>query len=71
MTDPKEKLLQAALAHVPFDGWSESTFKAAVADSDLDPTLANAVCPRGAVDLAVAYHQQGDAQMLARLEKKT
>ena len=54
MTDPKEKLLQAALAHVPFDGWSESTFKAAVADSDVDPTLANAVCPRGAVDLAVA-----------------
>lgn len=70
MTDPKEKLLQAALAHVPFDGWSESTFKAAVADSDVDPTLANAVCPRGAVDLAVAYHQQGDAQMLARLEKE-
>ena len=70
MTDPKEKLLQAALAHVPFDGWSESTFKAAVADSDIDPTLANAVCPRGAVDLAIAYHQHGDAQMLARLEKE-
>lgn len=70
MSDPKKKLLQAALAHVPFDGWSQSTFKAAIADSDVDATLANAVCPRGAVDLAVAYHQQGDAQMLARLEQE-
>lgn len=70
MTDPKEKLLQAALNHVPFDGWSVSTFRAAIADSDVDPTLANALCPRGAVDLAVAYHQQGDAQMLARLAEE-
>ena len=70
MSDPKEKLLQAALAHVPFDGWSVSTFKAAIADSDVDPTLANAVCPRGAVDLAVAYHKQGDAEMLERLAQE-
>lgn len=64
MSDPKEQLLDAALMHVPFDGWSETTFKAAVQDSEVDPTVARAVCPRGAIDLAIAYHKRGDAQML-------
>lgn len=68
MTDPKDKLLDAALDHVPFDGWSEATFAAAVRDSELDATVARAVCPRGAVDLAVAYHNRGDAQMLEQLK---
>lgn len=62
-----ETLLNAALAHVPFDGWSEDTFRAAVTDTGLDATLARAVCPRGAVDLALAFHARGDAEMLARL----
>lgn len=65
--DPKEKLLDAALPHVPFDGWSPATFAAAMRDSDVDPAVARAVCPRGSVDLAVAYHKRGDAEMLAGL----
>ena len=65
--DPKARLLDAALIHVPFDGWSEATFKAAVADADMDMTLARSLCPRGGVDLAIAYHNRGDAEMLARL----
>ena len=67
MDDPREKLLDAALSHVPFDGWSPATFKAAIADSGVDPTVARAVCPRGALDLAVAFHKRGDALMLERL----
>lgn len=63
--DPKALLLEAALMHVPFDGWSHTTFEAAILDSGVDRTIARAICPRGAVDLAVAYHKQGDAQMLA------
>ncbi|UWR22813.1 COQ9 family protein [Sulfitobacter sp. S190] len=72
MTDaaqsPKDRLLEAALMHVPFDGWSDATFRAAVADSDVDRAVADSVCPRGAVDLALHYHHKGDAAMLARLE---
>ena len=68
MENPKDKLLDAALDHVPFEGWSEATFKAAVRDSEVDATVARAVCPRGAVDLAVAYHKRGDALMLERLK---
>jgi ubiquinone biosynthesis protein COQ9 len=63
----KEQLLDAALDHVPFDGWSDATFQAAVRDAGVDSTMAAAVCPRGAVYLAIAYHQRGDALMLARL----
>lgn len=65
--DLKTRLLEAAEAHVPFDGWSEATFAAAIADSDVDPVVARALCPRGAVDLAVAYHKAGDSQMVAAL----
>ncbi|MGH1354608.1 MAG: COQ9 family protein [Thalassovita sp.] len=68
MTAPnlKETLLDAALIHVAFDGWSAQTFTAAVEDTGVDMALARAVCPRGAVDLAVAYHQRGDRLMIER-----
>ncbi len=66
--DIKDQLLDASLDHVPFDGWSEATFRAAVSDAGIDPTMAKAVCPRGAVDLAIAYHHRGDALMLERLK---
>lgn len=65
--DLKERLLDAALAHVPFEGWSEATFRAAVRESGVDPALARALCPRGAVDLAIAFHRRGDAAMAERL----
>ncbi|MEZ5911660.1 MAG: COQ9 family protein [Paracoccaceae bacterium] len=65
--DPRERLLDAALPHVAFDGWGEATFRAACADAGLAPALARAVCPRGAVDLALAYHARGDRAMRARL----
>jgi len=65
--NPKEQLLDAALTHVPFDGWSETTFQAAIADTGIDSTVARAVCPRGSVDLAVAYHKRGDALMIDRM----
>ena len=67
--DPKARLLEAALMHVPFDGWSEATFQAAITDSGVPPGVARATCPRGAVNLAIAYHEAGDAAMLEALAK--
>lgn len=60
-------VLDAALAHVPFDGWSEATLRAALADSGLDAALGPALFPRGALDLALAYHRRGDDLMAERL----
>jgi len=64
--DLKAQLLDAALIHVAFDGWSDASFEAAVQDMDLELAFARTLCPRGAVDLAIAYHLRGDGEMLAR-----
>ena len=61
--DWKEAVLDAALAHVAFDGWSDATLNAAIADSGASPALARALFPRGGIDLAVAYHLRGDRLM--------
>ena len=65
--DTGARVLAAALAHVPFDGWSATTLRAAAAEAGVPLALARAVFPRGGVDLAMAYHRQGDAAMVARL----
>ncbi len=70
MTDLKDQLLDAALMHVPFDGWSEAALRGAAADVGADRAAVRAACPRGALDLAVAFHKRGDALMLERLEKE-
>jgi ubiquinone biosynthesis protein COQ9 len=66
--DLKDRLLEAALVHVPFDGWSDRTLRAAATDAGIDLALARAMFPRGGVDLALAYHARGDAEMAARLQ---
>ena len=67
-SDILARLLAAAKPHVPFDGWSAATFDAAVTESGVGEGLARAVCPRGAVNLALAYHAEGDQAMVTRLE---
>jgi len=59
--DVKTRLMQAAKAHVVFDGWSDATFNAAARECDMTPEAARAICPNGAVDLAEAFHKAGDA----------
>jgi ubiquinone biosynthesis protein COQ9 len=67
--DPtREKLTEAAIAHVIFDGWGPETFAAAVTDSGVSDVLARVAAPRGAVDLAGAYHKGGDRRMLEALK---
>lgn len=67
MEHAKSRVLLAALPHVAFDGWSEISLAAAIADSGVEPGLARALFPRGGVDLAVAYHRMGDAAMVEAL----
>ena len=65
--DPRARIVKAALPNVPFDGWSEATLRAAIAATDTAPALGHALFPRGAVDLALAFHRAGDAAMAERL----
>ena len=66
--EPRDRLIDAALGHVPFDGWSDVTFRAAIADSGVAPGLARALFPRGPVDLALWYPQP-DSNRRCRLER--
>ena len=71
MTSPdalKSRLVDAALMHVAFDGWSEETLKLAASDCAMPLAEAQALFPRGAVDLALAYHRMGDDQMVAQMK---
>ncbi|MEM8823510.1 MAG: COQ9 family protein [Pseudomonadota bacterium] len=63
----RARILDAALMHVPFDGWSEATFRNALRDAEVTPAQGRAAFPRGAVDLALAFHQAGDDEMAKRL----
>lgn len=62
-----ERLVEAAGPHVAFDGWSETTLKAAAADAGVAPGLVAGLLPRGAVDLAAAAHRLGDRRVVAAL----
>lgn len=63
----RDALLDAALPHVAFDGWSAATLRRAAAESGVPEALARALFPRGGVDLALAFHHRGDAELARRL----
>ena len=64
------KLMLAALPNVAFDGWSNSTFVAACREADISERKARLFCPRGALDLAIAFHKWGDDQFETAFKKK-
>lgn len=67
--DPtKARLLEAILPHVAFDGWSPTSFDAALTETGISKDVGRAVCPRGATDLAVAFHLAGDEAMRVALQ---
>lgn len=65
---PLALLLDAALPHIVFDGWSDKTLRAAAKDCGVPYGLARALFPRGGVDMALAFHKRGDDEMRAALE---
>lgn len=69
MTQPAtvDALLTAITPLIAFDGWGDVAFADAAAACDLTPDQARTICPRGAVDLAIAYHQRGDSAMIAAM----
>ena len=64
------KLMLTALPNVAFDGWSNSTFVAACREADISEKKARLFCPRGALDLAIAFHKWGDDQFETAFTKK-
>lgn len=67
IADARARLLEAALAHVPFDGWSEAALALAVAETGLDKGLAKLAFPRTGIDMALAFHHAMDAKLAEEL----
>jgi ubiquinone biosynthesis protein COQ9 len=65
--EQRDRLLQAALVHVPFDGWSRRSLLAGAADLGIEPGMARRLFPRAGDDLLVQVERWADRQMLARV----
>ncbi|MDB6176688.1 COQ9 family protein [Paracoccus sp. Z330] len=64
MTDTdQDRLLRAALEHVPFDGMNERALLAGARDIGLPQALARVHFPQGGAGLAAAYHRRADASL--------
>ncbi len=59
----RDMVLDAALPDVTFDGWSEGVLRAAAERSGVGLAEARALFPRGAVDLALYFHDRADRRL--------
>jgi len=65
----RRKLLEAALSHVPFDGWSRASLRKAAADIGAGEGEAGLAYPGGAQDLVGYFITDADAKMVETLGK--
>jgi ubiquinone biosynthesis protein COQ9 len=65
----KAAIVEAALAHVPFDGFSDKTLARAGEDAGADKETLARLFPDGPLDLVAAYSEGCDSEMEARLSK--
>ncbi|MFQ5619779.1 MAG: COQ9 family protein [Rhodospirillales bacterium] len=66
----RDKVLLAALPHVPFDGWTLGALRHGVADAGLTPDMARRAFPGGMAEVAAHFSDYADRRMLAELEKR-
>ena len=70
LDDVRQAILEAAMPHVPFDGWTRETMRRAASDAGIEAALADVAFPRGAVTLMDLFASEMDARMLEALEAK-
>ena len=63
----RERVLLAALAHVPFDGWSKTALTKGCTDAGLDREAWRGLFPKGVEDLAAYFSAYTDEKMQAVL----
>lgn len=68
--DQRDRLLEAALVHVPFDGWSRRSLFAGARDLGIEPSVARRLFPRGGDDLLAQLERWADRRMLAEAEAR-
>ena len=65
----RQRLLEAALTHAAFDGWSPLLLRRAAADIDVSEAEAENAFPHGARDLLEYFSSETDREMLDALEQ--
>jgi len=69
LIDTKRALLAAILPHVPFDGWSAKSLRAAAADAGVAPELTKLAFPGGVAELIAFWSGEADRAMVAAYEE--
>ena len=64
----RDRLIEAILPDVPFDGWSMAALRSAAKRCGIDEGEAQALFPRGAPDLVAGFSRWADRKMIERLE---
>lgn len=65
----RRHLLDAVLAHVPFDGWTDRAVKAGARDCGIELLAAQRAFPRGAADVLDFWNGEADRRMLDALAR--
>lgn len=63
-------ILEAALVHVPFDGWTQAVLQRGAKDAGFEPVTALRVFPGGPVEAIEFWSHLADRRMLAALEAR-
>ena len=66
----REAIIDAALPHVPFDGWTQATLQHGAEDAGHDKVMALRVFPGGPVEAVEFWSHLADRRMLAALEQR-
>ena len=67
----RRALLEAALPHLAFDGWTWAALRQAAEDLGRDPVEAETLFPGGPAELLSVYSREADLAMLAALETQS
>jgi ubiquinone biosynthesis protein COQ9 len=69
LDEARDRLLDALLPHVVFDGWTETALRAAARETGVERDLARLAFPRGGIDMALAFHRRADRQLAELLDR--
>jgi len=68
--DWRDDLLEAALVHIPFEGWHRKAIVHGATDLGLDEAFAGLVFPGGPIEMLDYWMARADEQMTAELERR-
>lgn len=67
----RDRLVDAILPHVPFDGWSDAAFKAGADDAGIDLPRALNAFPGGMAEVLAYNHRRHDQALIERMARGT